>query len=338
VHAPHSAWHEHILLQLALDRAVLLVMQAPCCLHPTQPAAMMLPDSDPACCGAACSRGIIHRDIKPGNIMTSQPLLTPLLSATAYMQATTIGSGAAPAPPQQGTPSSPHPAPPTPHAPAHRGQPQPATGKVKAMSSAQLASCSWKLIDFGIATRASSNSSLQGLQHSLLALPGLCQLASALGLSNHSQAALSYDTPAYAPPEAILELPVTPAYDMWSLGCVVYEMATGSKLFTPAPHSKYSAPAVHLYQMACLLGSPPRKLLTRSNIASEYLDHKGALHMEVDHGLHMASVADMLVAVGGLPAGKARDLADFIEPLLEYDPEQRASAAQMLKHAWLAAE
>lgn len=271
--------------------------------------------------------------------MTSQPLLTPLLSATAYMQATTSGSAAAPAPPQQGTPSSPHPAPPTPHAPAHPGQAQLAMGKVKVMSSAQLASCSWKLIDFGIATRASSSTgSLQGLQQSLLALPGLCQLASTLGFSAHSQGALSYDTPAYAPPEAILELPVTPAYDMWSLGCVVYEMATGSKLFTPAPHCKYSAPVVHLYQMACLLGSPPRKLLTRSNMASEYFDHKGALHMEVDHALHMASVEDMLVAVGGLPAGKARDLADFIEPLLEYDPEQRASAAQMLQHAWLAAE
>eukprot|EP00798_Chlamydomonas_sp_ICE-L_P016716 gene16716-22985_t len=40
-----------------------------------------------------------------------------------------------------------------------------------------------------------------------------------------------YRTLAYTPPELLLELPVTPAADIWSLACVTYEAAAGEKLF-----------------------------------------------------------------------------------------------------------
>ena len=46
----------------------------------------------------------------------------------------------------------------------------------------------------------------------------------------------AYRTVSYCPPEAALgiDLPPSPGYDLWSLACVAYEAATGSKLFDVA--------------------------------------------------------------------------------------------------------
>ena len=38
------------------------------------------------------------------------------------------------------------------------------------------------------------------------------------------------------------------------------------------------------------------------------------------------------------PSKKARDFADFLEPMLEFDPNRRASAAKCLQHSWLESE
>jgi serine/threonine-protein kinase SRPK3 len=277
---------------------------------PNARAALLTPP--PATRARPRSCGVVHRDIKPGNVMTTTPLLTPLPDAAA------------------------------PAAPLGR---RPQGARLKAMSSAQLATAGWKVIDLGIACRArpqrraAASALPQRLLQALASLPGAAQLAASLGPGlggRSSEAALEYDTPAYAPPEAILQLPATPAYDMWSLGCLVYEMATGYRLFNPAPHGRHSAEAVHLYQMACLLGSPPRRLLLQSSAAPQYLDHKGALHMERDVGLRLCSLQEALQGGMGMQQQKARDLAAFLEPLLLYDPASRASARAMLEHPWLA--
>jgi len=38
-------------------------------------------------------------------------------------------------------------------------------------------------------------------------------------------------TPEYLAPEIILDQGYSKSVDLWSLGCLIYEMATGSKLF-----------------------------------------------------------------------------------------------------------
>ena len=43
--------------------------------------------------------------------------------------------------------------------------------------------------------------------------------------------------------------------------------------------------------------------------------------------------AFMTLAVGGM---QARDLAAFLRPMMDFVPEKRATAAQMLEHEWLA--
>jgi len=57
---------------------------------------------------------------------------------------------------------------------------------------------------------------------------GLVRAATASGLSSSST---MIGTPAYMPPEVWEGLPATPQTDIYALGCVLYEMVTGTKLF-----------------------------------------------------------------------------------------------------------
>ena len=47
------------------------------------------------------------------------------------------------------------------------------------------------------------------------------------------------------------------------------------------------------------------------------------------------SLYDVLTEKYEWPDKKARDFADFLEPMLEFDPNRRASAANCLEHPWL---
>ena len=47
------------------------------------------------------------------------------------------------------------------------------------------------------------------------------------------------------------------------------------------------------------------------------------------------SLYDVLIEKYEWPKKKARDFADFLVPMLEFDPNKRATAAMCLRHPWL---
>uniref|UniRef100_A0A667ZNG7 non-specific serine/threonine protein kinase n=1 Tax=Myripristis murdjan TaxID=586833 RepID=A0A667ZNG7_9TELE len=113
----------------------------------------------------------------------------------------------------------------------------------------------------------------------------------------------------------------TPA-DIWSTACMAFELATGDYLFEPHSGEDYSRDEDHIALIIELLGAVPRKLIMAGKYSKDFFTKKGDLK-------HITKLK---------PWGLLEVLCftDFLLPMLELVPEKRATAAECLRHPWLA--
>ncbi|KAJ1559749.1 serine/threonine protein kinase, CMGC group, partial [Cladochytrium tenue] len=137
----------------------------------------------------------------------------------------------------------------------------------------------------------------------------------------------------YRSPEAILGANYDTSADMWSLGCMVFELLTGDYLFDPQGGQKYTKDDDHIAQIMELLGNFPRHVAVSGKFSSEIFNRRGELrHIQK---LRFWRLADVLQEKYHVPQEVAEHIANFIVPMINIDPELRATAAQMLRHSWL---
>uniref|UniRef100_A0A673CXA2 non-specific serine/threonine protein kinase n=1 Tax=Sphaeramia orbicularis TaxID=375764 RepID=A0A673CXA2_9TELE len=156
----------------------------------------------------------------------------------------------------------------------------------------------------------------------------------------------------------------TPA-DIWSTACMAFELATGDYLFEPHSGEDYSRDEDHLALMIELLGKIPRHYALGGKYSQEYFTKKDHIALIIEL---LGSVPRKLIMTGkyskdfftkkgdlkhitklkpwGLlevlidkyewPREEAECFTDFLLPMLELVPEKRATAAECLRHPWLA--
>ena len=144
----------------------------------------------------------------------------------------------------------------------------------------------------------------------------------------------------YRAPEVILGIKYNLAIDIWSLGCILAELYTGTPLF-PGEDEKD--------QLSCImevLGQPPQALLQKSKRAHHFFKLKGyPSYCTVSLG------GDKYYLAGGMSRnGKYRDVPaskdlskcllnckdevflNFLRGCLKWDPKQRLTPAKALQH------
>lgn len=121
--------------------------------------------------------------------------------------------------------------------------------------------------------------------------------------------------------------------DIWSTACMAFELATGDYLFEPHSGDNYSRDEDHIAHIIELLGSIPPHIIFRGAYATHSFNRKGEL-LNIT-GLKPWGLVDVLHEKYEWALDEAEQFADFLKPMLEFDPAKRATASDCLKHPWL---
>ncbi|XP_049844243.1 SRSF protein kinase 3-like isoform X3 [Schistocerca gregaria] len=124
----------------------------------------------------------------------------------------------------------------------------------------------------------------------------------------------------------------TPA-DIWSTACMAFELATGDYLFEPHSGDDYTRDEDHLAHIIELLGPIPRRIIFSGKHSREFFSRKGELRRITK--LKPWGLVEVLTEKYSWDHKKAKAFADFLTPMLAYDPLERATAADCLQHPWL---
>lgn len=146
----------------------------------------------------------------------------------------------------------------------------------------------------------------------------------------------------YRAPEILFGADFCPRSDVWSLGCMVYELITGDFLMDPKRKTRVEREmdVEHLAMMAQILGPVPLRIAAshRSSAPpryiSRYFTEQGQfLFSEKYKHYPRRSIAAELEMF--LEPSEAERAAQFIMSCFTYDPMERCHPGDLLRHSWL---
>ncbi|KAL8860885.1 MAG: hypothetical protein Q9178_002640 [Gyalolechia marmorata] len=148
-------------------------------------------------------------------------------------------------------------------------------------------------------------------------------------------------------PELIVKAPFDHSIDIWSFGCLVYELFTGRPLFVVMNMGGQELDDCnddHLLQMTDVLGPLPEHLFSRWSRSSKYFNDNGELFNSMIDGppkiILFGSLEDQFRKYKSNEIAEEEEglVLDLLRCVLRYEPKERPSAEDILKHAWFRSE
>ena len=139
----------------------------------------------------------------------------------------------------------------------------------------------------------------------------------------------------YRPPENIMNNFYNEKADIWSLGCIIYELLTDEYLFDIDRDLSYSDKnRVHLAQMEEFLGKIPKELALKCDFKRDLFDSKGnILGFNYDKDTYI-NISTRLQTKFNYLEQDSIELAEFLNIFFEYDYRKRSSAENILTNKW----
>ncbi|TFK33777.1 kinase-like protein [Crucibulum laeve] len=156
---------------------------------------------------------------------------------------------------------------------------------------------------------------------------------SAQSVSNHTTDMIT--APPLRPPEIIIGGPWDEKVDIWTFGCLIFELVTGHGLFRYEPLEKYKLDPEHfmLYHMVCYTGEQFRaEQLMVSSRAARFFDTECNLRTSPPLIKYPLEVAIRRYKVIEEP--DIYSTAALMRRCLRLNPENRASASELLVDPW----
>lgn len=133
--------------------------------------------------------------------------------------------------------------------------------------------------------------------------------------------------------EVLLSAGYGTSADIWSTACMAFELATGDYLFEPHSGDGYTRDEDHLAHIIELLGDIPKRIAASGKYSKVFFNKKGELRNIT--GLKPWGLVSVLTEKYEWSQKDAEEFADFLKPMLDFDPNRRATAFECLQHPWL---
>lgn len=151
----------------------------------------------------------------------------------------------------------------------------------------------------------------------------------------------------YRSPEVLLGVPYDQAIDMWSLGCILYELHTGDPIFNGVSERD------QVCKLTEVLGIPPHHMLEEGRKSASYFSKRSdtgkyelAKSTRTYAPPRTRKLSAMLGSNKGGPGGRREgevghtpadyaSFENFLLRMLEYDPKKRITPTEALQHDFI---
>lgn len=123
----------------------------------------------------------------------------------------------------------------------------------------------------------------------------------------------------YTSPEILVCMPYTYKIDVWSLGCIMYELFAADYMIEPQGTRSYGTDENHLYWIIELLGNFPKNM-TKTSEARQYFFKTGKFKIDIEHKdwcLEQSLECDEAVI--------SEKSISLIKSMVKIDPDERLS-------------
>ena len=136
----------------------------------------------------------------------------------------------------------------------------------------------------------------------------------------------------YRAPEIILGRKFNEKIDIWSVGCVIFELLTGNLLFDPKKSKHFSRCKNHLLDIIEIFGHFDKNYIKKCKYKSKFYDHNNEITNcpEID----FTNLSDYLIEYD-IDKETSIKTAEFLKHVFTYDINDRYSAKQLLELDWL---
>ncbi|KAL9092102.1 MAG: hypothetical protein Q9165_004535 [Trypethelium subeluteriae] len=136
----------------------------------------------------------------------------------------------------------------------------------------------------------------------------------------------------YRAPEVCLKAPWSYSIDIWNVGCLIWDLFEGKHMFygKDPKEMKYMTRA-HLAEMIALMGPPPPELLEKGARTAEFFDEDGKWRGEIP----LPEPTSLEKSEENLEGSKKKAFLRFVRKMVQWRPEDRQTASQLLEDDWL---
>lgn len=137
----------------------------------------------------------------------------------------------------------------------------------------------------------------------------------------------------YRCPENIIEGDYTTKADIWTVGCIAFELITNEYLFDVKKLRKsIERDRNHLYQMYQKLGKMPREIALNCEYSESFFDMKGRILK--NRNIDYEDIVDILVQTD-YTEQESHEINNFLKRMLTYNYKSRFNAQECLQHPFL---